>query len=34
MIYYNFFLLSKRKRKKKLIRDKVRTKNAEMRVIK
>ena len=33
MKYYNFFLLSKRKRKKKII-DKVRTKNAEMRLIK
>ena len=35
MKYYNFFVLSKRKRKrKKLIRDKVGIKNAEIRIVK
>ena len=35
MKYYNFFILSKRKRKrKKLIRDKVGIKNAEIRIVK
>ena len=33
MKYYNFFLLTKRKRKKELIRDKVKTENIEMRII-
>lgn len=32
MMYYNLFLLTKRKRNKGLIRDKVRIDNAEMRV--
>ena len=34
MMYYNLFLLIKRKRNKRLIKDKVRIDNAEMRVIK
>ena len=32
--YYNFFLLIKRKGENRLITDKVRTENVEMRVIK
>ena len=34
MKYYNFFLLTKRKRKNGLKRDKVEIENIEMRVIK
>lgn len=34
MMYYNLFLLTKRKRNKGLIRDKVRIDNAKMIVIK
>ena len=33
MKFYKILLLKKRKRKNELIRDKVRTKNAKMRVI-
>ena len=32
--YYNFFVLTKRIRKKKLIKDKVQIENADMRIIK
>ena len=32
--YYNFFVLTKRIRKKKLIKDKVQIENADIRIIK
>ena len=34
MKYYNFFVLTKRMGKKRLIRDKMEIKNVEMRIIK
>ena len=34
MKYYNFFVLTKKRKKNKLIRDKVEIENANMRIVK